>query len=890
MLVNAAVVCLLLVSLVHATNSNTQSTTIIDLLSGAPQFSILLQHLQRTGLVPILNESKNITLIAPTNDAFASVADHDVTKSRLLYHMLTQTLFVADLNADLVINTFLDSSSLAIELNKPKLDNSDLYPLPVYVSYSHISSTDPTVHVGKALIVEPDFEASSNVVQGVDRLLDVPLSVCDFLKGNAKTTKFSLLFEKEFNCSLPMLQAYSTVLVPTDKAFDSLNEAEWGYLLTSWGEDDRIAILCRHILESFWATPLIESSVNATTMDGTQVLLDRDMTADGLKPVDSNVLASDAALHLYDKFITPSRNLDSLITFTPQKVCIGLGAHDFVEEIKFRKLLYLLDGNTTEPQTVFVPIRDPDEPFSVESTNTALYHFVYGQHELDFDTALNTNVLLESKSNHKKLGYGNQRIKVMVSESTSSLYLNGRDTVITPGFTVGNTTIYGIKGTLDLPPTLDLAVGSVFQSAQSATYLNKLGLLDLPTKKGWTVLLPTNMAWERLGLVKTYLESNQTAMIKVLESLIISKPFYSDSESLDTKLLNGNAVKLQIQDDTKDFSVSGGYYGGTRFTLIINSTSYHVETPNILTSTGVVHSVSDLHIPHHVDITPEHILSSANTGLFASLLHERGFGYVMDPDNSYTILAPSNGVLRASNLTSQTENIDKLLRMHVIPANPVKQFLDDGIAVETLEPGVHLMAKELTSGLFLVNVVEGDGHEIRVLNRGDSSVRDARNITTVLYVDRYISPEWVQNGGIGSPPFRLKTGVAVLLGVVFGAMLIFGVLSCGLFVFLGYARKAHQSGDGQRKPLLSRRSSRRMNGGTGEANEERVEDDGYANAYGSMNSGQGPVAGVGSRRSSIRSNRSIQSMTSEHSISEPISTTRVQQNREHGRHLGLPKV
>lgn len=892
MLVNCSVLCLFFSFIVlHAADSNAQSTSVIDVLAGSDRFSVLLRHLQRTGLVPLLNESKNITLIAPTNEAFQDVPETAVTKNRLLFHILNSTLLVSAVEADLVAETFLHSTNLAVELNRPKLDKSDNYPLPVYVS-----SGEP-VHVGNASIIECDLQASSNLVQVVNKLLDTPPTVCDFLNNNPQTTIFANLFEREFNCSFPMLQTYSTLLVPTDAAFQGLADAELSYLTTTWGEDDRIALLARHVLDSFWASPFIKKSVIATALDGAKLQLDHGLAINGTSPIRTNVLASDAAIHLYDTFITPNGSLHSLITFTPEKICYGLGAHEFVDEIKFRKLLRLLNTTSTEPQTVFVPLPQPNDGPRIASTNSALYHFVYGQHDLDLTTVLNTNVLLETRSNHKKLGYGNQRIRLVASEGTESIYLNGRDRVATPGYKVGNTTVYGIHGSLDLPPALDLAVGSLFQSAQSATYLSNLGLLDLPTKKGWTVLLPTTLAWERLGLVKTYLESNETALRGVMESMIISRPFYSDSEAVETKLYNGDGVTVQtLEPPEKDaVSTQGRTFSGTRFVLGVGDTPFHVELPNILTSSGVVHGVSDLHIPYQVDITPEHILSSGNTGIFVSLLRDRGFGYVLDPDNSYTILAPSDGVLRAGNITADTEHLDKLLRMHIIPANPVDEFLDHSAAVETLEPGVHLSAKELTTGLYLVDVVEGDGHEIRVLNRGDSNVGHAHNVTTVLYVDRFLNPDWLSNGsgGVLVPPFHLKTSVAVLLGIVFGAMLIFGVLSCALFVYLGHARKVWQQHNaaagegGETDPLLSRRNSRRLLSGTSELGDD--EDGGGVTTYGgggTVRSTHSGVRGTSSRASII----SARSVGSEHSVSEPISTSRVQKGREHGNHLNLPKV
>lgn len=46
------------------------TTTVIDILSSQVQFSKFLRVIQRNGLVPLLNQMDNFTLVAPINSAF----------------------------------------------------------------------------------------------------------------------------------------------------------------------------------------------------------------------------------------------------------------------------------------------------------------------------------------------------------------------------------------------------------------------------------------------------------------------------------------------------------------------------------------------------------------------------------------------------------------------------------------------------------------------------------------------------------------------------------------------------------------------------------------------------------------------------------------------------
>lgn len=858
--------------------------SIIDVLSSSAEFSILIRQLQRTGLVPILNEATNVTFIAPTNAAFMDVDPASLTRDHLLFHLLNKTIVLSELTTDLVVDTFYPSDSTSFD--KATVDS---YNLPIYLT----NHDNTSFSVGDSLIVEQDLKASTGhgVVQVVDKILDIPPSVCQILASNNETSIFSKIFEMEFNCSMSILPSYGTLLIPLDSAFEKqLDDIELRYLYSKWARNDRRTLLSRHVLSSFYASPLINGSVNATALDGSKLLISDSLVVnDQFDPIKSNILAKDGALHFYDSFMAGSGNVHSLLDITPKKYCLALGAHNFVRELKFRGLLDLVNGNT-EPQTLFVPRDEQDDStLHIESTSSMLYHFVHGQHNHLLSNGLPINILLESKSNQKKLGNGNQRIKVVGDHHSSSVYLNGKEKLLGGPYIVGNTTIYDISGSLDFPPSLNLAVGSVYHSSQSANYLNDLDLLDLPSQHGWTVLLPTSVAWQNLGLVKPYLEANETALRGVLESMIFSRPFYTDSAPIDTTLLDGSNVKVKV-DVTSD----------STYTFHIDDTSFKVETPNVLSSNGVVHSVSTVEFPESISITPSDILHSVDANIFVQLLKARNMSHVLDQDAGYTILAPSDHILNASNITVDTPDIDILLRLHVIPGNPIHEFLDNGRSVESLEQGIHLTAKELKSDLYLVSIVEGDStREIRVLNRGDT-IHNGDSVSTILQVDRFLSPDWIIR--ITPPfksPFKLKTPVAILLGVVCGAILIFGVLSCALFMFLG-GRKQSPSGSttspsgsgsgtvspvsSERRPLLSNKSSMHSHRNSATVFDEE-------NSIGQVDQSPPEVSasnGYGSTRT--RRASSIRSATSEHSISEPIPTLKVQKDREHGRHLGLPRV
>lgn len=809
--------------------------SVIDFLQTSDQFGILLQLLESHNLLDFVKKAENVTLLAPIDSAFHGIGDSsNIGLKELQYHILEHELLS-------------DSSSSRIGYSLLHQGN---YSLPVLLQSTTINHN--------ISIIQSNIQASNGVIHVLKDINIIPGSISTVLRSNRHSTIFAQLVELEADYWQTLISGQlNTILVPSDSAFRAaFNNVEINYLFSQLAMADRKTILSRTIVQQFLPSPNVDpDSTTVITAANTTLNLSNSLAINGkFLPVKTDTLAFEAVLHFYPTwFLEPN-----IIDFTAEKYVLGLDGYGFWKELQFRNLLDLLQAKDIGPQTLFVPIGGSHDVYEY-SKSSILYHFAIGQHTLDFNTALNSNVLLVSKSIHKKLG-GNQRIKVTANEKTKSIYLNGRDEVTSGPYVVGNTTIYTIRGSLDIPPAMDLSAGSIFQASQSATYMNDMGLLNLSGKKGWTVLLPTTMAWEKLDLVQTYLESNRTALKGVLESMIFKTPFYSDSHPIDTTLYDGTNVNVHSE-------MIPAYHPRYKFNLTVANAVYKIETPNVLASNGVIHSVSNIHIPVHVDINPENILSSVDTRIFKELLYARNLSHVLDPESSYTILAPSDQVLNSNNVTVDTPNIDTLLRLHIVPNNPITKFLDDGAPVETLEKGIHLTAKELNSGLYLVSLVEGDSREIRVLNRGDTSIRDEANCTTILYVDRYLSPDWIIKPGHPN----LKTSVAVLLGVVFGAMLVFSILSCGLCVFLGHqrrriVRRRSSVGVSERQSLISRRTSSIHSTNAMEDTDSVNEVD---STYGAFSH---------SRRGS------------QHSVSDPIPTAKVQQNREHGKYLGLPRV
>ena len=142
-----------------------RTTTIIDLLSTNAEFGPLLKALQRTSLVPLLNASENVTLIAPIAEAMNEFKG-DLTRDLLLYHILNGSVMSTMVEDEIVVESLL------------KMDEKDNSSLGVGVKIERQGDRGRGQGVlkigGCARVVKSDWEANNGVVQVVDKLMSIP--------------------------------------------------------------------------------------------------------------------------------------------------------------------------------------------------------------------------------------------------------------------------------------------------------------------------------------------------------------------------------------------------------------------------------------------------------------------------------------------------------------------------------------------------------------------------------------------------------------------------------------------------------------------------------------------------------------------------------------------
>jgi len=132
---------------------------VVETAMGAEQFSTLVAAIQAADLVEALQAAENITVFAPTNDAFAALPDgvlemlllpenKDTLVAILTYHVLPVEVPAADV-ATGSVNT-LEGSPVDIEV------------------------TETGVMVDGATVTATDIEASNGVIHVIDQVILPP--------------------------------------------------------------------------------------------------------------------------------------------------------------------------------------------------------------------------------------------------------------------------------------------------------------------------------------------------------------------------------------------------------------------------------------------------------------------------------------------------------------------------------------------------------------------------------------------------------------------------------------------------------------------------------------------------------------------------------------------
>lgn len=673
-------------------------STIVDFLSSDVQYSYFLRHLQRHGLIPRINTLSNVTLLAPVNSAFVDgdLAAND-TPENLLRYFSDQRFRIGYMDRrDFVFDSLF--------VTKTSKSENRTYPLKLLSSTKNGEPNEYYVN-DFAQVVEFDgyVKHQHTFIHAIDRLLPLSPTICDVLMDsstyelNGKSISFmkqlfqlvftKIHFKEENRLCEAFLANVSTIFIPTDdfveKSMIPLQKRYYTALFHAINNDslrptkdavreiksDALDLLLNLVLSElvagangtsghkFCKTPSHNNKYNITLVNDTHIQINGKVTSSGEL---SSLPALDGLMYVFDvdNLVDSFFNVLNipLVEMIPRKTLFAMHYSNFVKELKFRKLGFLVDGSTTN-QTIVLDSTDrddiPDEEIrseenrieedeeprnfgvnSFSNKQSMLYRFLKGAvhipSELTPDSPTYDRILTSRLCLKKRLG-SCYKVKVSGSLNNGNYAVTFNDEVAMqpePFEASGNNMIYVMDEDFLTPLSFKHTIADLISNGvskkhlshinidkkeclQTLGYLNeyKLSLLT-DNLRGYTVFLPCGntiwedrdekrqqdyRSWNGLGLILKYLESNPKVMHDVLRGLFVEDLIYSDFGLENAEELSRSTRTLRGDP----LNVSESYRSGDYNHIIrLNETSISVPlNSDILFNQGVIHITSKVLLP-----------------------------------------------------------------------------------------------------------------------------------------------------------------------------------------------------------------------------------------------------------------------------------------------------
>lgn len=281
------------------------SGNVVEVAQRDSRFSILVEAVQAAGLADTLSGSTQVTVLAPTNDAFAALlAELGVSKDQLISNKtLLQTVLKYH-----VLSGRVPSNALPI----------GKAVTPVGGGFFKIDRTGSNLMVmdGRnrtSKIVQQDIQASNGLIHAVDRVL-LPADK-NIVQTAIANPDFSVLVEAVTAAGLVDSLAGTgpfTVFAPTNAAFSSLL-AELGLTKAQLLEDKALLskVLTYHVVSGLILKAEVPLNAPVKTVEGETFTVGADLAITDQRSRRANIVATDTltsngVIHLLDKVILPS--------------------------------------------------------------------------------------------------------------------------------------------------------------------------------------------------------------------------------------------------------------------------------------------------------------------------------------------------------------------------------------------------------------------------------------------------------------------------------------------------------------------------------------------------------------------------------------------------------
>ncbi|KAG0647188.1 Fasciclin arabinogalactan [Hyphodiscus hymeniophilus] len=273
-------------------SQNSSLSTLNSLLSTQP------------GLVSALAGASNITILAPSNEAFGSFLNSSAGKSDaalpdlvaalLTYHVLNGSYPAsAFTNASMFIPTLLTNTSYANVTGGQRVEAMATNNTVVFTS--GLLST--------SMVTTANINFTGGVIHIVDTVLTIPASDSSTAAAANLTSLAGALSAASL---VPTVDSLSdvTIFAPSNEAFQAIGSAV-GNLST----EQLTSILTYHVVQDIVGYSTLLSNTSLKTVNGANVTItieDGDVFVNSAKVITPNVLVNNGVVHVIDGVLNPN--------------------------------------------------------------------------------------------------------------------------------------------------------------------------------------------------------------------------------------------------------------------------------------------------------------------------------------------------------------------------------------------------------------------------------------------------------------------------------------------------------------------------------------------------------------------------------------------------------
>jgi transforming growth factor-beta-induced protein len=273
---------------------------LVQLAASNGQFKTLVNLLVLTGLDQALQSHDELTVFAPTDEAFAKLPSE--TLQSLLKPSGRETLATI-LKAHVIPGS--------VKLGDFKRSSPGKLIKTLEGTAFNLTGDGLMPQFGTAQVINANIQASNGLIHVIDSVL-MPKPKQDNIVETAKSTgQFSTLLAALNAADLTDVfrgDAPFTILAPTDEAFAKIPEATLASLLLPENKETLVSILKFHVVAgSVTANSAITAS-KATTLQGAQVrfqLEDGRLKVENAIVLKNDVTASNGIIHVIDNVLMP---------------------------------------------------------------------------------------------------------------------------------------------------------------------------------------------------------------------------------------------------------------------------------------------------------------------------------------------------------------------------------------------------------------------------------------------------------------------------------------------------------------------------------------------------------------------------------------------------------